>query len=77
MTKTGALYANKRVVAKNCTSFLVTPAHLLFTTSQHLLKFVHLNRVEGTHSYLAAIRYFFSLTFCPRHGNPGRYSGNR
>lgn len=47
MTRTGALYANKRVIAKNCTSFLVTPAHLLFTTSQHLLKFVHLNRADG------------------------------
>lgn len=47
MTRTGALYANKRVIAKNCTSFLVIPAHLLFTTSQHLLKFVHLNRVDG------------------------------
>ncbi|KAJ5176282.1 uncharacterized protein N7482_002159 [Penicillium canariense] len=46
MTRTGTLYANKRVLAKNCTSFLVTPAHLLFTTSQHLLKFVHLNRVD-------------------------------
>ncbi|KAJ6135871.1 hypothetical protein N7512_001031 [Penicillium capsulatum] len=46
MTKAGALYANKRVIAKNCTSFMLTPAHLLFTTSQHLLKFVHLNRVE-------------------------------
>ncbi|KAJ5812211.1 hypothetical protein N7474_008512 [Penicillium riverlandense] len=46
MTRTGVLYANKRVLAKNCTSFLLTPAHLLFTTSQHLLKFVHLNRVD-------------------------------
>ncbi|KAJ5673873.1 hypothetical protein N7462_009312 [Penicillium macrosclerotiorum] len=46
LTRTGTLYANKRVLAKNCTSFLVTPAHLLFTTSQHLLKFVHLNRVD-------------------------------
>lgn len=47
MTRTGALYANKRLLAKNCTSFLVTPAHLLFTTSQHLLKFVHWNSPEG------------------------------
>ncbi|KAJ5501455.1 hypothetical protein N7453_006272 [Penicillium expansum] len=46
MTRTGALYANKRVLARNCTSFLVTPSHLLFTTSAHLLKFVHLNRVD-------------------------------
>ncbi|KAJ5113385.1 hypothetical protein N7456_001919 [Penicillium angulare] len=46
MTRSGGLYANKRVLAKNCTSFLLTPAHLLFTTSQHLLKFVHLNHAE-------------------------------
>ncbi|KAJ5112266.1 hypothetical protein N7532_000311 [Penicillium argentinense] len=46
LTRTGTLFANKRVLAKNCTSFLVTPSHLLFTTSQHLLKFVHLNRVD-------------------------------
>jgi len=47
MTRTGGLYANKRVLARNCTSFLVTSSHLLFTTSQHLLKFVHLNHVDG------------------------------
>ncbi|KAJ5570934.1 hypothetical protein N7535_004594 [Penicillium sp. DV-2018c] len=46
LTRTGTLYANKRVLARNCTSFLVTPSHLLFTTSQHLLKFIHLNRVD-------------------------------
>ncbi|KAJ6031230.1 hypothetical protein N7540_001962 [Penicillium herquei] len=46
LSRTGGLYANKRVLAKNCTSFLATPAHLLFTTSQHLLKFVHFNKVE-------------------------------
>lgn len=46
MTRTGSLYANKQLLARNCTSFLVTTAHILFTTSQHLLKFVHLNSVE-------------------------------
>ncbi|KAJ5320331.1 hypothetical protein N7508_000614 [Penicillium antarcticum] len=46
MSRSGGLYANKRVLARNCTSFLVTPSHLLFTTSQHLLKFIHLNHVE-------------------------------
>ncbi|KAE8353910.1 IKI3 family-domain-containing protein [Aspergillus coremiiformis] len=46
MTKTGALYANKTLLAKNCTSFLMTQSHVLFTTSQHLLKFVHLTRAE-------------------------------
>lgn len=46
MTRTGTLYANKRVLAKNCTSFLVTSAHLIYTTSQHLLKFIHLNHVD-------------------------------
>ncbi|GES62588.1 elongator complex protein 1 [Aspergillus terreus] len=46
LTRTGALYANTRLLAKNCTSFLVTKTHVVFTTSQHLLKFVHLTRAE-------------------------------
>jgi elongator complex protein 1 len=29
---------------RNCTSFLTTPAHLILTTTQHLLKFVHLHQ---------------------------------
>ncbi|PLN78888.1 elongator complex protein 1 [Aspergillus taichungensis] len=46
LTRTGALYANKTLLAKNCTSFLLTQSHVLFTTSQHLLKFVHLTQPE-------------------------------
>ncbi|MCJ1392237.1 hypothetical protein MMC18_005104 [Xylographa bjoerkii] len=46
LTSNGSLYANSRRLAKDCTSFLVTPAHLIFTTTQHLLKFVHMDRVE-------------------------------
>uniref|UniRef100_A0A093Y853 Elongator complex protein 1 n=1 Tax=Talaromyces marneffei PM1 TaxID=1077442 RepID=A0A093Y853_TALMA len=46
MTRTGALYANRRLLAKNCTSFILTPAHIIFTTTQHLLKFVHITNVE-------------------------------
>ncbi|KAF2117499.1 elongator complex protein 1 [Lophiotrema nucula] len=42
LTKSGALFANGRTLARSCTSFVVTPAHLIFTTTQHLLKFVHL-----------------------------------
>ena len=42
LAENGSLFANERRLAKNCTSFLVTPAHLIFTTGQHLLKFVHL-----------------------------------
>ena len=42
IAENGTLFANERRLTKNCTSFLVTPAHLIFTTSQHLLKFVHL-----------------------------------
>ncbi len=47
LSDTGVLFVNERVLARNCTSFLVTPAHLIFTTGQHLLKFVHMNKVEG------------------------------
>lgn len=48
LAENGGLFANERRLARNCTSFLVTSAHLIFTTSQHLLKFVHLARdTEG------------------------------
>ena len=42
LSRNGHLYGNSRVLAKNCTSFLVTPSHLIFTTSNHFVKFVHL-----------------------------------
>lgn len=47
LSSAGHLYANKRLLIRNCTSFLVTSAHLIFTTTTHLLKFVHLTRAEG------------------------------
>ena len=47
LTWKGSLYADNRCLAKDCTSFIATSAHLIFTTSQHLLKFVHLTTVEG------------------------------
>lgn len=42
MSKRGEILANARVLARDCTSFLVTDQHLIFTTSNHFLKFVHL-----------------------------------
>ena len=48
LSTNGSLYANDRLLTRNCTSFLVTSAHLIFTTTQHLLKFVHITDVEGT-----------------------------
>lgn len=47
LSRSGHLYANSRLLVKNCTSFLVTGDHLLFTTSNHFLKFAHLSRPEG------------------------------
>lgn len=47
LTPNGSLFANKRRLAKDCTSFVVTPAHLIFTTTQHFLKLVHMTTVEG------------------------------
>lgn len=44
----GHLYANSRLLIKNCTSFLLTSAHLIFTTTTHLIKFVHITEVNGT-----------------------------
>lgn len=38
----GSLHADKILLARDCTSYILTDAHLIFTTAQHLLKFVHL-----------------------------------
>lgn len=50
LSTNGSLYANDRLLTRNCTSFLVTSAHLIFTTTQHLLKFVHMIGVDGRRS---------------------------
>lgn len=48
LSRSGHLYANSRLLTKNCTSFLVTLRHLIFTTNNHFLKFVHLDSdVDG------------------------------
>jgi elongator complex protein 1 len=46
LSRDGSLYANERLIAHNCTSFVVTASHFIFTTSQHLLKFVHITSTE-------------------------------
>ncbi|KAI1506531.1 IKI3 family protein [Biscogniauxia marginata] len=47
LSRNGHLYANSRLLLKNCTSFLVTPAHLIITTTNHLVKFIHLTSVDA------------------------------
>ncbi|KAH8596498.1 elongator complex protein-like protein 1 [Bisporella sp. PMI_857] len=47
MSSNGHLYANSRLLVKNCTSFLLTQAHLILTTTTHLIKFVHITSVEN------------------------------
>ncbi|KAI4244223.1 MAG: hypothetical protein L6R42_010516, partial [Xanthoria sp. 1 TBL-2021] len=42
LAENGSLLFKRRLLVTGCTSYLVTPSHLIFTTSQHLLKFVHL-----------------------------------
>ena len=42
LTRNGNLFANRRHLAKNCTSFVLTPDHLIFTTNNHFVKYVHL-----------------------------------
>lgn len=42
LAENGSLLFKGRLLVTGCTSYLVTPSHLIFTTSQHLLKFVHL-----------------------------------
>ncbi|KAJ4405808.1 putative elongator complex protein 1 [Neurospora sp. IMI 360204] len=42
LSRNGHLYANSRQLVKNCTSFVVTDKHLIYTTSNHFVKFIHL-----------------------------------
>ena len=56
LSESGTLFANERRLVRSCTSFLVTPVHLVFTTSQHLLKFVHLvDDIDGRHKVLLSM----------------------
>ena len=43
----GSLFAGSHCLTRDCTSFVVTSAHLIFTTTQHLLKFVHIGLAQG------------------------------
>ncbi|KAI5862367.1 IkappaB kinase complex, IKAP component [Durotheca rogersii] len=47
LSRYGHLFANSRLLLKGCTSFLITPAHLIVTTSNHLIKFIHLVDLAG------------------------------
>ncbi|KAI9843896.1 MAG: hypothetical protein M1837_006050 [Sclerophora amabilis] len=47
LSSNGVLYANEQILVRNCTSFMITTAHLIYTTTNHLLKFVHMNDVEN------------------------------
>lgn len=65
-TENSSLFANDRRLARNCTSFLVTPAHLIFTTSQNLLKFVHMTEVAGGTSFKTRFQRMIWLTTLER-----------
>ncbi|SMR61040.1 unnamed protein product [Zymoseptoria tritici ST99CH_1E4] len=46
LTRSGILYvqsAQQSLKISSCTSFIVTATHLIYTTSSHLLKFIHLH----------------------------------
>jgi elongator complex protein 1 len=61
LSRNGHIYANSRVLAKNCTSFVVTPSHLILTTNNHFVKYVHLvPNVEGQYIHPLATPSFRS-----------------
>lgn len=47
LSKKGDLLANGKLLTRGCTSFVSTNVHLIFTTSRHLLKFVHIDTPDG------------------------------
>ncbi|KAI9785683.1 MAG: hypothetical protein M1839_008700 [Geoglossum umbratile] len=59
LTDCGDLCANDEVLVKgSCTSFMMTPAHLIFTTAQHLLKFVH---ITGARKWVSPFSEVFMI----------------
>ena len=74
LTTGGSLYANQRLLFRDCSSFLVTPAHLIFTTTQHLLKFVHLTNVECKVHISKPKKLLTDMLF--RSGHTSRYTRN-
>ncbi len=43
LTDNGKLFINNRLLTNSVTSILMTESHLILTTAQHFLKFIHLN----------------------------------
>ncbi len=48
LTPKGSLYVDDILLVREVTSYILTSAHLIFTTSSHLLKFVHLTDEPST-----------------------------
>ena len=44
LSRKGILQADDQVLARDCSSFVVTDAHIIFATTQHLLKFIHVSK---------------------------------
>ena len=68
LSENGSLFANDRRLIRNCTSFLVTPVHLILTTSRHLLKIVHLR--ESVAGKVRSHNDMFQLTHHGRSRDP-------
>ena len=67
LSHSGSLYANDLVLDKSCTSFAITPTYLIFTTVQHLLKFVHLTDLNGKLSWFFNVLWLTLLQSSPCH----------
>lgn len=52
LSRKGELYSNDNLIIRGCTSFVSTNEHLIFTTSIHLLKFVHIGVSDGRYREL-------------------------
>lgn len=77
LARNGHVYANSRLLAKNCTSFTVTPSHLIFTTSNHFVKYVHLTPdVQGMpprfHSSVCRFPSYMPKRSTSPRGRPGK-----
>lgn len=74
MSESGRLHVNERLVTAFCTSFCVASWFLIFTTTQHFIKFLNLKKdLQGIYSSKLNITLFRnSLLY--RHRSFSRHS---
>lgn len=74
LTAGGRFYANRNEISSAVTSFKVTKDHLLFTTAQHQLRFVHLNNDFDVYKVANDVLFSSSKEAVVNHNNNNEHT---